>query len=472
MVCRWLHSMGRGAEAFAPCRLHGAKSPSNRRPHVLEQVGIPAIDQAAASVLAFSFRTVVGLALALAGFTAIAIPRLVVVALVIAGIAALLNLALRDSARLRSMATTPVAIALAAFSLYMGVTAFWALDGLAALEKASAFFTLSVFGLSSAASIGALGRADSRIVSRWMLGGLLAGIVYLTFEYVFGLPVTEFLVGQSSELADSLAKHESVVDGEINVSTIVLNKNITLVALAFVPTLLITSALPHRWRMMSRIALFAMTALCAWLTESGTAILAMLTGGGLLLLGKFSAPAVQWSVVAGWIIAVVFAVPLGALPAQVGATDWSFLPKSSIRARFYIWSYAADKVMERPLTGIGVRSTRELQPDVSPEVADSNAYRYQPRPGRHSHNGFLQVWLELGGIGAGLLLLLGLAGLKAIASLTPSLARYGYATFATMCVVAAFGYGIWQTWLLAGFVCAILLYMLGVRSARAGSGAD
>src|SRR5690606_32676652 len=131
----------------------------------------------------------VGPALALAGFTAIAIPRLVVVALVIPGLAALLCLALRDSARLRTVGSAPVAVALAAFSVYMGLTSFWALDAIAALEKASALFTLCVFGLAAAASIGAIGRDESRVLSRWIVGGLLAGLVYLTLEYAFGVPV-------------------------------------------------------------------------------------------------------------------------------------------------------------------------------------------------------------------------------------------------------------------------------------------
>jgi len=395
----------------------------------------------------------------------------VVVSLVIAGLAALLYLALRAPGRLRHMATTPMAIVLALFSFFMGLTALWALNGPAALEKASAFFTLSVFSMASAAWIASLAAGDSRSFSRWILGGLLAGLGYLTLEYAFGLPITELLVGQSSDLAESLAKHEYMVDGQIEISSIILNKNITILALVFIPALLLTCALEERARLVCRILLFALAAFCAWMTESGTAILAIVLGGGLLLIGRVSVRAVRLLVLAGWVTAVVLAVPLCALPAKVGATDWSFLPKSSIRARFYIWSYTADKVMERPLTGIGVRSTRELQPDVSRAEADSDAYRYRARPGRHAHNGFLQVWLETGAIGAALLLLLGLAGLKAIGSLPPQLARYGYATFASMCVVAAFGYGIWQTWLLAGFASAVLLYMLGVRAARGGGGA-
>lgn len=413
-------------------------------------------------MLSFSSRTAIAAALFLAALTAIAIPRLVVASLVIVGLGALLYLGLRNPASLRRMIVRPVPIALAAFSICMALTSLWALDGQAALEKAAAFFTLSLFAVAGATVIGVTEREDIRVAARWFIGGLLAGLCYLTLEYAFGLPVTEFLAGRSDALIDSLSKHESVMDGEIQVSSVVLNKNITIFALAFVPALLLTCAFAHVPRQACRVAMFVLAAFCAWMTESGTAIAAIVAGAGLLLLGKISVRALRLLVVTGWVVAVVLAVPLCALPAKVGATDWSFLPKSSVRARFYIWSYAVDKVMERPLTGIGVRSTRELQPKVSRAEANSDAYRYRARPGRHTHNGFLQVWLEMGAIGAALLLVLGLAGLKAIGGLPPQLARYGYATFASMSVVAAFGYGIWQTWLLAGFFSVVLLYLLGV----------
>lgn len=369
------------------------------------------------------------------------------------------------------MFLTPVAIALAAFSVYLFATSLWALNGIAALEKSAALLTLSVFAVAGAGLIAGARADDARQAAGRIMAGLLAGLVFLAVEYALGLPVTEFLARNSDAIADSFAKHDRIEAGRIEIATLVLNKNITILALFFVPMLLLTSAFGERSRTFLRAAIFALVAICVWLTESGTAIAAIVAGAGLLLLGMVSLRAVRWLIVTAWVIAVVFAVPLGALPAKLGATEWPFLPRSSVQARFYIWSYTTQKVWERPLTGIGVRATRELQPDVPPGVANSDAFRYRPRPGRHAHNGFLQVWLELGAIGAALLLTLGLAALRAIASLPPLLERYGHALYASICIVAAFGYGIWQTWLLAGFACAVLLYLLGARLVRQEPGA-
>ena len=133
-------------------------------------------------------------------------------------------------------------------------------------------------------------------------------------------------------------------------------------------------------------------------------------------------------------------------------------------ARFYIWKFTADAVAERPLTGIGARGTRVLQQRLYAEGRLDAANRYSKRPGRHAHNAFLQVWLELGALGAGLVLALGLAGLWQLSRLSDPGMRAGLALFAACCATAAVGWGIWQTWLLASFVFAWSL--LAVADAR------
>ena len=73
------------------------------------------------------------------------------------------------------------------------------------------------------------------------------------------------------------------------------------------------------------------------------------------------------------------------------------------------------------------------------------------RLGRHSHNHYLQIWYELGAVGAVLSLLTGLALLQLMRSMTQSIRPYAYASFVAVSSIAAFGWGLWQTWLLAGY---------------------
>jgi hypothetical protein len=77
------------------------------------------------------------------------------------------------------------------------------------------------------------------------------------------------------------------------------------------------------------------------------------------------------------------------------------------------------------------------------------AYALKGREARHPHNIYLQTWLELGAIGAALLLGVGLAWLWAIGPWPPFLQGSAYALFAVGGAVGVSGFEFWQTWMLA-----------------------
>ena len=81
----------------------------------------------------------------------------------------------------------------------------------------------------------------------------------------------------------------------------------------------------------------------------------------------------------------------------------------------------------------------------------------------HSHNIYLQTWLELGLIGAVLLTLFGLSILRAISLLGPRLQPYAYATFASAVAMGSSSYGIWQVWYMALFAFCAVTFSIGAR---------
>ena len=83
--------------------------------------------------------------------------------------------------------------------------------------------------------------------------------------------------------------------------------------------------------------------------------------------------------------------------------------------------------------------------------------------GPHAHNGFLQAWYELGAVGAGLLLAAGLGVLWSIARLPAAAQPYVLAQFAAYLVIAAFAWGIWQSWLMAMTGLAPIYAMMASR---------
>jgi O-antigen ligase len=183
----------------------------------------------------------------------------------------------------------------------------------------------------------------------------------------------------------------------------------------------------------------------------------------VLGLAALSLKATRMLLVAGWTIAVLLAVPLGALPYDLGWQHWTWLPPESVAARFYIWKYTADKVSERPLTGIGIRGTRSLHVDIPIDPKKGRQTPYALRPGRHAHNIFLQTWLELGAIGAVLLLGVGLAGLWEIRTWPATLQTSACALFAVCCAIGVTGFDLWQTWLLASLALAWASMLLAAR---------
>ncbi|MDH3231955.1 MAG: hypothetical protein OEQ29_00390 [Alphaproteobacteria bacterium] len=139
--------------------------------------------------------------------------------------------------------------------------------------------------------------------------------------------------------------------------------------------------------------------------------------------------------------------------------------------RLKIWSFAADRIMERPLLGWGIDASRRIPGgdaaiDINRDLGLATR-RYETQAvimPLHPHNAALQVWLELGIVGA--LLLAALCGGIPIACTRAAWPRAsiaaGLAVFSTAYVLAMLSFSLWQSrwhaalWL-AGASAVILL---------------
>lgn len=143
----------------------------------------------------------------------------------------------------------------------------------------------------------------------------------------------------------------------------------------------------------------------------------------------------------------------------------------SLRHRLLIWDWTGARIAERPIAGWGFDNARvvpgaddEAAPETCALAGDWYLPGTLPNLPLHPHNGGLQIWLELGGIGAVLFAAMFLKLLRAGfrlsgpgvgASLVAAVAA-GYGT------VAAASFGLWQGWwvgaqiLILAFVAAVL----------------
>lgn len=117
----------------------------------------------------------------------------------------------------------------------------------------------------------------------------------------------------------------------------------------------------------------------------------------------------------------------------------------SIVHRILIWQFVGDRILEKPLLGWGLDSSRSIPGGQQIVVPDDAAAL-----SLHPHDAALQAWLELGVLGA-----FALACVSAVAFCTVSNFPRGTpraaatATLVTAMVLLAASYGIWQNWWLA-----------------------
>jgi exopolysaccharide production protein ExoQ len=155
---------------------------------------------------------------------------------------------------------------------------------------------------------------------------------------------------------------------------------------------------------------------------------------GVTLLPKRGAAILTVALAAG-----ILAAPLVASAPQFDALSQRRDISVSVYHRAAIWSFAADRIFEKPAFGWGMHASRNM-PDAKRQFA-----RGAELLPLHPHNAPLQLWLELGlagAIGAAALMLALGRRIRGDAPTRAALAGTLCAAFAIACV----GYGIWQGW--------------------------
>lgn len=350
-----------------------------------------------------------------------------------------------------------VALALAAWAL---LSSLWAIDGAGAVETWARLLPTAAAGGFLILHAARQPEARRRRLAGWMLAGFAAAAAILLVEGLSGRAINLFLARLVDQAPDG---------GGFPLSR--LNRGATAVAiLAWPAAAALAARLPDRlpWRRRWPVLLLPLGAtLLLAFYESGAALLG---GAAGLALALAALPAPR---LARGLLLVLAALTLLAMPplakglSGLGLADNDGLEFSQ-RHRVFIWDFTADAIAERPLTGYGFDSSRDLARPGDPRFDAT----HEALP-LHPHNAALQVWLELGAVGlllgGGLLLLL-FARLRGGPPLAAAL-DLGFG--ATVLVVGLVAYGVWQYhWLVVPLVAAALLRLMPGPAARAGSAQD
>ena len=154
---------------------------------------------------------------------------------------------------------------------------------------------------------------------------------------------------------------------------------------------------------------------------------------GLALMGALAA---FWMLAAPWVMLLLRA------PME----RWIETAPASWGMRVQVWTYAADKITLHPILGWGLESSRHFD-----EVRAYRDFTYDAIP-LHPHSISLQIWLELGLVGAllatAVIVLVTRAAIKTLAPHNVAAAAAS-ASAAVLWLGWNLSYGAWQEWYLA-----------------------
>ncbi len=298
---------------------------------------------------------------------------------------------------------------------------------------------LALLGLSARA----LPDQRHRLALCWA-GGVAVGLILLTIETAFDFPLYRALMGGSDPRLIDMVESKRSVDA---LPLVVWPASLGLARLG-------------KPRMAIILVVVCTIACFKWTASSAT--LGMVFSLIVLGLSFASANLARQVLRAVTVLAFVLAVPLAILIYEEGGASTP-LVKRSAQHRVEIWHFTAGKILERPLLGYGFNSSRYI-----PNGKAVSAFQAPDKPiiPLHPHNGFLQVWLELGLAGVAVTAVLLLRILRVVGQWPVGTSRFALAGYAAGLVVAALAFGIWQTWWVA------TLALAAAASDMMASGAD
>jgi O-antigen ligase len=327
---------------------------------------------------------------------------------------------------------------LAALVLWGAASALWSVNPLRSLVVAARLAGLFGTGLALAAGAGLV--ATPRRLAFLLLTGMAFGIAMVVIEVATGGAL-------SALLSDRVYRPTRLNQASVSFALLMLPASALMIALGhtiFGPLLAAATG----------VMIYGL---------AGTAAKAVLLVGLAMALLLYRARRVVAGVAVVVSVIAITAAPLtfARLERLRGLGEMADGFKISAGHRLLIWSFAGDRIAERPLTGWGLDSSRAI-PGGDDLI----------RPGEtwmplHPHNAALQVWLELGAPGAVLFALV-------VAVLWGALARvrwpplFAAAAGASMMIafVGCFAtYGIWQEWWLGTLAFSLFLVLVMARVA-------
>ncbi len=347
----------------------------------------------------------------------------------------------------------PVVWAALAIGAWTMVSAAWAPDPMRALGTGLRFGGFVLLAAAAARAMAAEPGERMALVARCLVIGLAIGIALAAADHLSGNAIRAAVRGLR----------------EVPVWLFFGLKSAVAVIAVLLPVAAAWPGLRWWWRVALVVAGLAASVLLPAESAKIAAFAGILALGAAWLLGRW----------AGRLIGVGAAVVVLVAPLLTGAV----LPRlpgleaiqPSAAHRILIWDFAIQRIAEKPVLGWGGESARAIPGgtalfdratlDRFGLTSDaSRAWFARPPAQRlplHTHNAALQVWLELGAVGA----VLAAALLAALGFAAARLGPGAVGAYGAALVVGMLSYGIWQEWWI-GMLLLLAVAIQGIQAPR------
>lgn len=322
------------------------------------------------------------------------------------------------------------------------ISALWAIEPLRALGTAAQLGGFVLLGAAAARAVALGGEAAKARLLRAATGGLLLGLAAAAADLASGHAIRATVRGLR-EIPPTLA-------WGLKPAASAMALWLPLVAAAPIPR-------------VARGAILLGGALVVLALPGESAKLAVLAGAvagaAAWALPRRAPRLLGWALAAAILLMPALLGPVLARGVPVG--DWPL----SAAHRLLIWDFVIGRIAERPLLGWGMEASRSVpghRDAPSPAVLERFGLTDPARTAwiptsqllpLHPHNGPLQLWLELGLVGAGLGAMLALLlGYGSGRGPRPAIAA---AMLASAAVTAMLSFGAWQEWWIGAELLAL-----------------
>lgn len=322
-----------------------------------------------------------------------------------------------------------------------------------------AFLSLLWSSLPRNSAIG-LGEAVIPALAAIALGLAYAAAPPRRLGYLLAAGIALASVAAMADLATGMAFRRIF---RIRPDAYVLNRAVVTGLLLAAPMF---ALLPEGRRRLGIVPLALLSAAVV-VSESGSAKLGLLTGllaGGIGLIVPRLA---LWGLGLGTTGLILIAPWLGGLAARlVPARALAASESAHTGDRIAIWQSFGAAVEQAPILGSGFNvSTRMADIPLATMVAEP--LKLMLGAG-HPHNAFLQIWVELGVVGAVLAVISVLVAMRTIIRLPGAVRPLAIAFAAATLSIAAVSHGAWQAWWIAAVGASIAMLHLAAREAGNG----